>query len=70
MELKAYVQDIARRNELAKTLGKSPDYLWQIGAGIRRASPQLAQEIHDATGGKVSRAEVRPDIWGRRGAVA
>ena len=66
MDLRTYVQDMARRARLALAVSKSPDYLWQIGAGIRRASPKLAQAIHDATDGRVSRAEIRPDIWGRR----
>jgi DNA-binding transcriptional regulator YdaS (Cro superfamily) len=66
MDLASYVEDMGRRASLAAAVCKSPDYLWQIGAGKRRASTDLAQAIHDATDGRVSRAELRPDVWGRR----
>lgn len=51
MDLHTYISDIARRKQLADALGRSPDYLWQIGTGWkgRKPSPQLAIEIEQAT---------------------
>lgn len=65
MKLIELISDMKRRNELAAELGKSPDYLWQVAVGWngKRASPELAKEIERATGGKVKKASLRPDLW-------
>lgn len=49
---------------VAAQAGTTPAYLWQIATGVRKASPKLAKAIEAATGGKVSKRELRPDIWG------
>lgn len=64
-----YIADMAKRSALAEAVGKNPNYLWQIGTGRRTASPKLAQAIHDFTKGKVPRASMRPDLWGRKPAA-
>lgn len=66
MDLKKYIADPAARKALADALGSSPDYLWQIATGWngRQSSPKLAARIEEATGGKVTRADLRPDIFG------
>ena len=33
-------------------------------AGDRTISPEFALKVETATGGKVTRGELRPDIWG------
>ncbi len=66
MDLLTYVQDMAQRRSLALAVGKSADYLWQVGKGIKTPGAKLAQAIHDATGGIVRRSELRPDLWGRK----
>lgn len=66
MDLLTYVKCMQTRRELAAALDTSPDYLWQIGKGIRQASPQMATAIHNATAGRIKRSDLRPDLWGRK----
>jgi hypothetical protein len=39
-------------------------YIYAVSSGKRRPGPQAAREIEQLTGGKVTRAELRPDLWG------
>jgi hypothetical protein len=39
-------------------------YIYAVSSGKRRPGPQAAKEIEQLTGGKVTRAELRPDLWG------
>lgn len=64
-----YIEDIPRRRKLADDVGTVPEYLWQIATGRRDASPRLAILIDEATNGAVSKAELRPDIFGDRAAA-
>jgi len=64
MDLNTYVADTARRRALATAVNSNPDYLWQVATGRRKASPSLAKAIEAATDGEVSRASIRPDLWG------
>lgn len=71
MDLATFNSDMTRRAELARRLGRSPDYLWQLGIGWRgkRPSPELAREIEreTATWGRrfrVRKETLRPDLWG------
>lgn len=66
MTLADYVKDMGRRRDLARSVNVTPDYLWQVGADVKTPGAKLAQAIHDATEGKVSRASLRPDLWGRK----
>lgn len=69
MDLLTYISDIPRREQLARTLGKNPLYLYQIASGWRgkRSSPELAIAIESAThelGPEVVPKEsLRPDLW-------
>lgn len=56
-----------RRDELARKLGCSPQYLWQISSGWkgRRPSVALALRIQKATRGKVRVADLIPELAGR-----
>lgn len=67
MDLNTYIADIPRRQALAKEIGRSPAYLYQIATGRRRASTDIAKEIERATEKlgpeTVSRASLRPDVW-------
>lgn len=54
---------IADRKLLAKAVGSSPAYLYQVATGRRKASPQLARRINKATCGAVSLHSLRPDVW-------
>lgn len=69
MNLKTFVSDMDRRQELAERLDCSPDYLWQLGQQWRgkRPSTDLARRIEKETaemGHKVPRSALRPDVWG------
>jgi DNA-binding transcriptional regulator YdaS (Cro superfamily) len=49
--------------EIAEKAGTSVGYLVQIKNGHRKASPKLVTKIQEATNGKVSREDLRPDLW-------
>lgn len=70
MTLLEHISDMARRQELAAAVGSHPDYLWQIATARRKAGHALARAIEEATEGKVSRCELRPDIFGQPPAAA
>lgn len=64
MTLLEFISDMAKRGELAATVGYSPDYLWQVATDRRKASHKLARAIEEATHGSVTRYTLRPDIFG------
>ena len=49
--------------EMAEHLRITPTWLSLIISGKRQASPVLALALEDATGGLVTRQELRPDIF-------
>jgi len=61
MDLFSYISDSSRRAALADSTKSSPDYLWQIATGRRRASPALAMLIAEKS--PVTKESLRPDIW-------
>jgi len=70
MDLATFISNMDRRVELARRLGTSPDYLWQLGVGWRgkRPSPEMARAIdrETATWGRkyrVRKETLRPDLW-------
>ena len=70
MDLASFNSDMDRRAELARRLGTSPDYLWQLGVGWcgKRPSPEMARAIdrETATWGRkyrVRKESLRPDLW-------
>lgn len=64
MTLLECIADLGRRSALADACKTSPDYLWQVATGRRKASFKLAREIEAATSGLISRHDIRPDIFG------
>lgn len=50
--------------ELAAKAHCSPDTLYLIALGHKRAGPKLARKIDEASDGRVSRDELRPDVFG------
>lgn len=54
---------VAQRAEIAKRADTQPIYLYQIAAGLRRPSPDMAKRLHQATGFAVSLHALRPDVW-------
>jgi DNA-binding transcriptional regulator YdaS (Cro superfamily) len=65
MNLSEYIADPTRRDALAASVESSVDYLWQVATGWRGRKPshKLALKIEQATGGKVRKETMRPDIW-------
>lgn len=52
------------RATFADQVDRSPGYLQLVAGGFRRASPALANKIQLQTGGKVTREEMRADVYG------
>ena len=48
---------------VAHRAGTTLIYLRMIGWGHKRPSPKLARALEDASQGRMTRAELRPDIW-------
>ena len=67
MDLLTYIDDMGRRRALAEATGNSPDYLWQVATGRRRASTDLAMAIERYTTANgpetVGKSLLRPDVW-------
>lgn len=55
---------LEERNRFATSVDRSAGYLQLVAGGFRRASPGLANVIHDKSDGKVTRHEMREDIFG------
>jgi hypothetical protein len=64
MTLKQYLRQCTteQRHALWHTPSRRK-YIYAVSNGDRRPGPQAAIEIERLTGGKVSRAELRPDLW-------
>jgi DNA-binding transcriptional regulator YdaS (Cro superfamily) len=52
-----------QHESLAKRAKTKVVYLKQLATGFRKASPKLAKRIEQATAGRVTRQELRPDIF-------
>lgn len=51
------------RENLAKKVGTSQLYLYQLGRGIRKGSVEFMQKINKADP-RFKLSDLRPDIWG------
>lgn len=56
----------AQKIILAERAQTSNAYLQHIASGFRRASWEFAQVLSQATGGAVTKSDLRPDIWPKR----
>lgn len=67
MDLKTYISNSPRgtASGLARALSISPSYLSQMASGLAPISPERSVAIERATGGAVSRRELRPEDWQR-----
>jgi DNA-binding transcriptional regulator YdaS (Cro superfamily) len=67
MTLKEYFSDKKRgaKADFAASMGITRTWLSLIISGREVPSASLTIEIHRATRGKVSREELRPDLFGR-----
>lgn len=60
----------AERERVAASAGTSVAYLWQLAGGHSRASADMAVRIEQASGGRITREELRPDLFVRNSAAA
>ncbi|WP_417883595.1 hypothetical protein [Vibrio rumoiensis] len=51
------------KEQLAKSTGTTVSYLRHVATGFHKAGAKLASKLHEATGGKVNKAELRPDYF-------
>lgn len=65
MKLRPYLDKLERgeASALAAQLEVSISYLSQMASGATAISPARAVAIEVATGGKVTRKDLRPDDW-------
>lgn len=66
MELRAYLDTLPRGGQagLARAIGTTPVYLYQISTGRRPVPGNLCLKIQEASAGAVSVHDLRPDIFG------
>jgi DNA-binding transcriptional regulator YdaS (Cro superfamily) len=67
MTLEEYFKDKPRgaKVDLARALGISKTWMSLLTSGRSVPSPELAHSIERHTHGKVTRKELRPDLFGR-----
>jgi DNA-binding transcriptional regulator YdaS (Cro superfamily) len=65
MKLHKYFDDEPRgaKQELAARLGITPTWMGLLISGRRQCSAELAKRIEKATKGKVTRKDLRPDLF-------
>ena len=65
MDLKRYFDTDVRgaKKEMAEHLGITQTWMALLIARLRQPSPVLAIAIEEATGGLVTRQELRPDLY-------
>jgi DNA-binding transcriptional regulator YdaS (Cro superfamily) len=65
MDLKTHLSSlqVQERDELAVASGTTRGHLQNIVYGLRTCSPELAAMLERATGGVVTRQDLRPDDW-------
>lgn len=62
MDLNTYFQTHSQ-SDLARALGITPGMVWQWKTRLRRIPAERVLQIERATGGKVTRHELRPDLY-------
>lgn len=51
-----------RREAVAAAAGTTIAYLWQLSGGHRKATPEIAARLQDASDGDITIAGLRPDL--------
>lgn len=66
MDFKTFWFDMSQeqRASFAERVNRSPGYLQLVAGGFRNASPELATDIQVQSEGRVTREEMRPDVYG------
>jgi hypothetical protein len=65
-ELREYIKSLTAEEfaHWVSVAGTSPANMGHIANGFRCASPALARRMVAASGGKLRREAIRPDLWG------
>ena len=66
MDLHSFVKQVGRprAEKVAAAAGIRFPYLYQIAIGFRKPSARRAILIEEATGGKVTKEELLPEVFG------
>ena len=51
------------REKLAKKVGSSVEYFWQIAGGHRKPGARLCRELEKHSGGKIKASVLRPEYF-------
>jgi len=67
MDLRTYLESLpyGAKAKLAREIGIDPPFLYQLAVGIRSIPAARVLAIEQATGYRVSRHELRPDLYPR-----
>ena len=63
MKLSEYLVERNAQTELARAIGAQPQLIWQWTRAVRPVPIERCMPIERATGGKVTRRDLRPDDW-------
>lgn len=63
INFKKAVDIVGGLSQLASSVGISPSFAWQIKEGMRPCPVRTAVAIERATGGQVTRKDLRPNDW-------
>lgn len=64
MTLSEYItSNRGRQAQLARSIGVSPSFIWQMVRGLKPVPLDLCFAIELATNGDVSRSDLRPSDW-------
>lgn len=63
MKLSAYLSEHGSKSNLARALGTQPQLVWQWATGAKPVPIWRCSSIEAATGGAVTRRDLRPDDW-------
>lgn len=58
------IEIMGSQSKLAEAIGVTPSFVNQWLSGTRPVPPVRCKDIEAATGGKVTRLELRPDVFG------
>lgn len=61
--LDTWVKETGGLEAAGKALGLHPTVVCRYANGSRPVPPKRAVEIEEITGGRVTRSDLRPDLW-------